>query len=70
MGNVPVMGIDPDGNLFFIIPKISFDGGLSIGLETGIGLPGVLSASITGGVGSGGTYWSVQGYAGGLWWIW
>lgn len=66
MGNMPIMGIDPDGNIFFIIPKISFKGGLSIGLEVGVGLPGVLSASVTGGVGPNGGYWSVQGYAGGV----
>jgi hypothetical protein len=71
MGNNPVSYADPNGDIFFIIPQIgaSGKGGLSIGLEIGIGIPGVLSASITGGVNLGSktsVYWSVQGSAGGF----
>jgi hypothetical protein len=71
MGNNPVSYADPNGDIFFIIPQIgaSGKGGLSIGLEIGIGIPGVLSASITGGVNLGSKtsgYWSVQGSAGGF----
>jgi hypothetical protein len=71
MGNNPVSYADPNGDIFFIIPQISASGkgGLSIGLEIGIGIPGVLSASITGGVNLGSKtsgYWSVQGSAGGF----
>ncbi len=60
--NNPLRYTNPDGNLIFIIPHISF------GLEIGIGIPGVLSASVTGGYnfGSGTPYWSIQGYAGGV----
>lgn len=71
MGNNPVSNSDPNGDLFFAIPQISFgSGGFSIGLEVGIGIPGVLSASVTGGVniGKGGTsgYWSAQGSVAGF----
>ncbi|WP_420459586.1 hypothetical protein [Neolewinella sp.] len=58
---------DPNGDLFFAIPQIGFSNGkLSVGLEVGVGVPGVLSASATVGGGGGGFYWSVQGYAGGV----
>jgi len=71
MGNNPVSNADPDGDLFFAIPQIGFGkGGFSIGLEVGVGIPGVLSASVTGGVniGKGGTsgYWSAQGFVAGF----
>ena len=64
-GNNPISNADPDGDLFFI-PQVSFNGGLSLGLEVGFGIPGVLSASVTGGFGSKGGYASIQGSAGGL----
>lgn len=67
MGNNPVNGIDPDGQLFFLIPQIGWSkkGGLSLGLEVGVGVPWALSASVTGGYsfGSGKGYGSVQGSA-------
>ncbi len=70
MGNVPTMGIDPDGQLFFLIPQIGYSrkGGLSLGVELGIGIRGVLSVSVTGGYnfGSKKGYWSAQGYASGF----
>ena len=70
MGNSPVVHTDPAGDLFFAIPQIGFSssGGLSLGVEAGVGIPGVLSASVTGGYqfGSKSAYWSVQGYAGRL----
>jgi RHS repeat-associated protein len=68
-GNNPVIAVDPDGRLFFLIPQISWSkkGGLSLGLEFGVGVPGVLSASVTAGRNfkSKSNYWSVQGSAGG-----
>ena len=70
MNNNPVSYSDPEGDIaFFAIPQIGFgNGGLSFGLEVGIGVPGVLSASVTGGYGfgSGNGYWSVQGSAAGF----
>lgn len=66
MGNNPISNADPAGDLFFAIPQISFNGGFSIGLELGVGLPGVLSASVAGGYGTGGGYASIQGTAGGF----
>lgn len=67
MGNSPMLNSDPDGDLFFAIPQIGFSNGkLSVGLEVGVGIPGVLSASATVGGGGGGFYWSVQGYAAGV----
>ena len=66
MGNNPILYNDPDGDLFFVIPQISFSGGLSVGLEAGIGIPGVLSASVSGGIGTHGGYASIQGTAGGF----
>ncbi len=70
MGNNPVLHTDPDGDIFFIIPQIGYSksGGLSFGLEVGVGVPGELSASVTGGYnfGSNTGYWSVQGYASGF----
>ncbi len=48
--NNPLKYTDPDGEVpFFIIPNVgwSSSGGLSIGLEFGIGVPGLLSASVT-----------------------
>jgi hypothetical protein len=70
LGNSPQMGIDPDGQVFFIIPQIGWSkkGGLNLGLEIGVGVPGALSASITGGYnfGSKQGYWSAQGFASGF----
>lgn len=70
MGNTPTTGVDPDGQLFFFIPQIGWSkkGGLNLGLEVGVGFPGALSASITGGYnfGSKEGYWSGQGYAAGF----
>ena len=45
MGNVPHMGIDPDGEFVFVFPTISWSkqGGLSIGFTAGVGIPGLLS---------------------------
>ncbi|MCH7401832.1 RHS repeat domain-containing protein [Belliella kenyensis] len=45
MGNNPVMGIDPDGEFVFLIPQIGWSkqGGLSLGIEVGIGIPGLKS---------------------------
>ena len=67
--NNPLIHIDPDGEWVFLIPQISFGkGGFSLGLEVGVGVPGVLSASVTGGYNfkydKG--YWSVQGALVGL----
>jgi hypothetical protein len=69
--NNPLKYTDPDGQIpFFVIPQIGWSrqGGLSIGLEVGVGVPGALSASLTGGYnfGSKQTYWSAQGYAAGF----
>jgi RHS repeat-associated protein len=71
MGNNPISFSDPLGDLpFFIIPQISgsLKGGLNIGLEFGIGIPGALSLSATIGysTGSGSVNWSVQGSAAGF----
>lgn len=66
MANNPIRYNDPEGDVipFFVIPQISFNGGFSFGIEVGIGVPSVLSASITGGINSDGKgYWSVQGSA-------
>ena len=59
----PISASDPHGDIpFFIFPHVSFgSGGVSIGLEVGVGVPGVASASVTVGGGSGGAYASVQG---------
>ena len=65
MGNNPISNADPEGDLFFAIPQISFNGGFSVGLEVGFGVPGVASISATGMVGANSS-WSVQGRAGGL----
>ena len=65
MGNNPITYSDPKGDLFFIIPQISFNRGFSIGLEVGFGIPGVASISATGMVGANSS-WSVQGRAAGL----
>ena len=54
-----MMGVDPDGNLFFLFPSISFDGGFSIGLTAGFGIPGI--ADISGTVGY--NFQHGQGYA-------
>uniref|UniRef100_UPI003F6E49E6 RHS repeat domain-containing protein n=1 Tax=Dyadobacter sp. TaxID=1914288 RepID=UPI003F6E49E6 len=67
--NNPLKYTDPSGEAFFIIPQIGFGkGGFSLGLEIGVGVPGVLSASVTGGYNfkSQSGYWSVQGSAFGL----
>ena len=62
-----MLNSDPAGDLFFAIPQIGFsNGSLSVSLEVGVGVPGVLSASATVGYGGGGAYWSVQGSAAGL----
>ncbi|MCL1850873.1 MAG: hypothetical protein FWF70_05675, partial [Bacteroidetes bacterium] len=49
--NCPLMYTDPDGNefLFFIFPTFSWskDGGFSIGITAGIGIPSVFSAQIS-----------------------
>ncbi len=66
MGNNPITQVDPEGDIFFAIPQIGYSnsGGFSFGLEVGVGIPGVLSASITGGFSTkNGAYWSGQGYA-------
>ena len=47
MGNLPTMGIDPDGNIFFIFPSISFNGGFSISLTVGFGIPKLFDISGT-----------------------
>jgi len=65
MGNNPISNADPEGDLFFAIPQISFNGGFSVGLEVGFGKPGKASISATGMVGANSS-WSVQGRAGGL----
>ena len=63
----PISYSDPHGDLFFIIPQIGIgSGGVSFGVEVGIGVPGVASLSATVGAGTGGAYWSVQGSAVGL----
>jgi RHS repeat-associated protein len=67
--NNPLLNTDPDGQWWFIIPQISFGkGGFSLGLEVGVGIPGVLSASVTGGYNfkNNAGYWSIQGFAVGL----
>ncbi len=61
MGNNPISNVDPEGDLFFAIPQISFNGGFSIGLEVGFGVPGK-SISATGMVGAQSS-WSIQGRA-------
>ena len=63
MGNNPITNVDPEGDLFFAIPQVSFDGGLSVGLE--VGVPGVKSLSATGMVGANPS-WSVQAYLAGF----
>jgi len=40
MGNNPISNADPEGDLFFAIPQISFNGGFSVGLEVCFGKPG------------------------------
>lgn len=61
MNSNPISNVDPDGDLpVFVIPQLSFNGGLSFGVEVGIGVPGVLSASISGGYGTNGGYASIQ----------
>ncbi|MEM9919827.1 MAG: DUF6443 domain-containing protein [Bacteroidota bacterium] len=49
MGNNPVSFSDPEGDLFFIMPYISFNGGFSIGVTVGFGIPGVAAITATGG---------------------
>ena len=49
MGNNPISNADPDGDLFFVMPHISFSGGFSLGVTVGVGLPFGLNASATGG---------------------
>ncbi len=63
MGGNPISHSDPHGD-FYIFPHVNIgSGGVSIGLEVGIGVPGVASASVTVGAGTGGAYASVQGTA-------
>jgi RHS repeat-associated protein len=46
--NNPLKYTDPSGDLFFIIPHISFSsGGVNIGVTVGVGLPGGASAQAT-----------------------
>ena len=45
MGNIPTMGVDPDGNIFFIFPSISFNGEFSISLTAGFGIPKLFDIS-------------------------
>jgi hypothetical protein len=62
--NNPLAYVDPDGEWWFIIPQISFGkNGFSLGLELGVGVPGILSASVTGGYNlkNNEGYWSAQG---------
>ncbi|WP_291200382.1 FG-GAP-like repeat-containing protein [Dyadobacter sp.] len=62
--NNPLKYTDPSGEVIFIIPQIGFGkNGFSLGLEIGVGIPGVLSASATAGYNfkSEKGYWSVQG---------
>ncbi|OJV19707.1 MAG: hypothetical protein BGO21_21840 [Dyadobacter sp. 50-39] len=62
--NNPLKYTDPSGQVVFIIPQIGFGkNGFSLGLEIGVGIPGVLSASATAGYNfkSEKGYWSVQG---------
>ncbi|MEM6321918.1 MAG: RHS repeat-associated core domain-containing protein [Bacteroidota bacterium] len=67
MGNSPMVNADPNGDLFFAMPRISIgSGGVSFGLEVGIGVPGAFNASVTGGAGTNGAFWSVQGQTGAL----
>ena len=66
MGNNPISNVDPAGDLFFAIPQISFNGGFNIGLEVGVGVPGVASISATGTIGTNGGSASIQGFAGGF----
>ena len=37
MGNNPISHTDPEGDLFWVMPHISFDGGFSLGITAGIG---------------------------------
>jgi len=63
------MFTDPDGELLFLIPHISFsNGGIDFGLTFGVGFPGVLSAQATIGrsTGSNNTYFTVGGTASGF----
>ena len=48
MGGNPIPNVDPEGDIFYALPKISFSGGFSLGLEVGVGVPGVASAGIGG----------------------
>jgi RHS repeat-associated protein len=69
--NNPLKYSDPDGEIpFFITPQVSWSksGGLYAGLEIGVGIPGVLSASVSGGYSFGSKQWSasIQGSAGGF----
>ena len=67
MGNNPIAIVDPLGDFIFVIPQISFSGGgVTVGVEIGIGIPGLGSFSISGGFGHGGGYWSAQVYAAGF----
>ncbi len=49
MNNNPISNSDPEGDLFFVMPHISFSGGFSLGVTVGVGLPFGLNASATGG---------------------
>ncbi len=63
-GANPISYSDPNGDLFFVFPHINIgSGGVSVGLEVGVGVPGVASASVTVGAGTGGAYASIQGTA-------
>lgn len=37
MGNNPILNADPEGDLFWAMPHISFNGGLRVGITAGIG---------------------------------
>jgi len=64
--NNPLKYSDPTGDLFWIIPNVSFspNGGLNFDVTFGVGIPGVFGGQLTVGGGAGGFNASIGGFAG------
>lgn len=64
--NNPLKYSDPTGDLFWIIPNISFspNGGLNFSITFGVGIPGAFGGTLTVGGGAGGFNASLGGFVG------